>query len=152
MRLRMKKLLVFSLGCATMLATLGCAAASEADEYVGTWVFESVINGEGIQDEESTEFISSLGVSEEVSIEADGTGTAHLFGESLDFTWERDGETREVTMVLEGEETAMQIVDGKLRLEGQREDGGTGYFVFAPSVGDGDIGPAADGSTSVEDE
>lgn len=125
------------------LGTLGCSSAPD-DEYVGTWTFESVTDGDGVKDEESTAFVNSLGVTEEVTFNASGTGTLHLFGESRNFVWDRDDEAQEVTMTLEGETIALQLVDGKLRLEGQQEDGGVGYFVFVRNIGNEDAAAEAD--------
>lgn len=134
MRSRVKMLLVASLSCVLGLGALGCSSAPD-DEYVGTWTFESVTDGDGVQDEKSTTFVNSLGVTEEVTFNADGTGTLHLFGESRNFVWDRDDEAQSVTMTLEGETATLQLVDGKLRMEGQQEDGGVGYFVFVKNIG-----------------
>lgn len=143
MRSWVKMLLALSLSCAIGLGALGCSSAPD-DEYVGTWTFESVTDGDGVKDEESTAFVNSLGVTEEVTFNASGTGALHLFGESRNFVWDRDDEAQEVTMTLEGETITLQLVDGKLRLEGQQEDGGVGYFVFVRNIGNEDAAAEAD--------
>lgn len=145
MRSWVKMLLAASLSCVLGLGVFGCSSAPD-DEYVGTWAFESVTDGDGVQDEESTAFVNSLGVTEEVTLNADGTGTLHLFGESRNFVWDRNDEAQEVTMTLEGETATLQLVDGKLRMEGQQEDGGVGYFVFVKNIGNEDAMVEGDAS------
>ncbi|MCI8425394.1 MAG: hypothetical protein HFJ72_07040 [Adlercreutzia sp.] len=151
MRLWVKMLLALSLSCAMGLGALGCSSAPD-DEYVGTWTFESVTDGDGVKDEEGTAFVNSLGVTEEVTFNASGTGTLHLFGESRNFIWDRDDEAQEVTMTLEGETITLQLVDGKLRLEGQQEDGGVGYFVFVRNIGNEDAAAEADANKTDANE
>ena len=110
-----------ALACAVAIcfALVGCGGASAEDEkaFVGKWELNSIVSSSGSSDsitQSDVELMKSLGMSLNLTLNADKTAEFDMFGEVTKCEWKCKG-PKEATLTISGQKVDLSIDDsGKL--------------------------------------
>ena len=126
-----KRVMVAVLCCAFALAAVlaGCgggasSAAAAKEAWVGTWDLEEMDDNGEVTSAENIAALKELGLDLYLELDADGTSSLVMFGESMASKWEAKSAT-EAVLSLDGQNITMTMDGGKVRLT---QDGSTLTF------------------------
>ena len=130
-------------------AVAGCGAGGGADDpkaaFIGSWTLAE-LSGENSASAEDIELMKSLGITVDMTLNEDGTGSLDLFGEVMDGEWSATSATQ-ATLTLKGEAVDLTLADDKLSMT---QDGAEMIFVksAAASSSQASSAPAAASSAT----
>jgi hypothetical protein len=116
-----KGIIVALLACvfALSLALVGCGGGGGADPkaaWVGTWDLTEMEENGTVTTSDDIQMLKDLGLTVNLELKSDGTGSLVVFGEAMDGKWEAKSAT-EATFDYEGQTISMKIADGKLTMD-----------------------------------